>query len=131
MKEIEHVNSYKAAEIKLTYLTKQKPSDRFKIKDSNDAAELFFEIWNMETIEFIEEVKMAEPHAADTDDAIGKLITGSNVTNATENMPRYNGEGCTGNRPSAENVPSIYRFSDNSSEVSFVRIFFIIKSFYV
>ena len=58
MKEIEHVNSYKAAEVKLTYVTKQKPSDRFKIKDSNDAAELFFEIWNMETIEFIEEVKM-------------------------------------------------------------------------
>ena len=58
MKEIEHVKSYKAAEVKLTYVTKQKPSDRFQIKDAKDASELFFEIWNMETIEFIEEVKM-------------------------------------------------------------------------
>lgn len=58
MNEIEHVKSYKAAEIKLTYITKQKPSDRYQIKNSQDAAELFFEVWNMETIEFIEDVKI-------------------------------------------------------------------------
>jgi DNA repair protein RadC len=59
MKEIETDKLFKAAEVKLTYVTKQKPSERIKISDSQDASELFFEIWDWSTIEHVEEVKIA------------------------------------------------------------------------
>jgi DNA repair protein RadC len=51
-------NMYKAAEVKLTYITKVKASNRIQIKNAEDAASLFFKIWDMETIEHVEEVKM-------------------------------------------------------------------------
>jgi DNA repair protein RadC len=51
-------NMYKAAEVKLTYITKVKASNRIQIKNAEDAALLFFKIWDMETIEHVEVVKM-------------------------------------------------------------------------
>ena len=51
-------NMYKAAEVKLTYITKVKASNRIQIKKAEDAASLFFKIWDMETIEHVEKVKM-------------------------------------------------------------------------
>ncbi len=51
-------NMYKAAEVKLTYITKVKASNRIQIKNAEDAASLFFKIWDMETIEHVEVVKM-------------------------------------------------------------------------
>ena len=49
---------YKAAEVKLTYESKVKASERYKIKNAEDAAQLFFEVWDWSTIEHVEEVKM-------------------------------------------------------------------------
>lgn len=49
---------WKAAEVKLSYKTKIRSSDRVQIKNVEDAAKVFFEAWNWETIEFLEEVKV-------------------------------------------------------------------------
>ena len=49
---------YKAAEVKLTYKSKVKASERIQIKNAGEAAELLFQTWDMTTIEHIEEVKM-------------------------------------------------------------------------
>ena len=50
---------YKAAEVKLTYITKVKASHRIPIKTAEDAACLFFTWFGIgPTIEHIEEVKM-------------------------------------------------------------------------
>jgi DNA repair protein RadC len=51
-------NQYKAAEVKLTYISRVKASERIQIKNAEDAARLFFQDWDMSTIEHIEEVKM-------------------------------------------------------------------------
>jgi DNA repair protein RadC len=51
-------NMYKAAEVKLTYIIKTPASERIQIKNSEDAACLFFMVWDMSTIEHIKEVKM-------------------------------------------------------------------------
>ena len=58
MKEVDFTKMYKAAEVKLTYVTKIKASHRIPIKNAEDAACLFFMVWDMTTIEHIEEVKM-------------------------------------------------------------------------
>ncbi len=58
MKDNNDDNLYKAAEVKLTYITKVKASHRIQIKNAEDAASLFFKIWDMTTIEHVEEVKM-------------------------------------------------------------------------
>ena len=58
MKDNNDDNLYKAAEVKLTYITKVKASNRIQIKNVEDAASLFFKIWDMATIEHVEEVKM-------------------------------------------------------------------------
>jgi DNA repair protein RadC len=49
---------YKAAEVKLTYESKVKASERYKIKCAEDAAKLLFRVWDMTTIEHVEEVKL-------------------------------------------------------------------------
>ncbi len=49
---------YKAAEVKLTYKTKVKASERYQIKNAEDAARLLFRTWDMTTIEHVEEVKL-------------------------------------------------------------------------
>ena len=49
---------YKIAEVKLTYLTEIKSSERITIKNSDDAAALFFDAWDFNTIEHSEEVMM-------------------------------------------------------------------------
>ena len=49
---------YKAAEVKLTYKSKVKASERYQIKNAEDAAELLFKVWDMTTIEHVEEVKI-------------------------------------------------------------------------
>ena len=49
---------YKAAEVKLMYLTEVKSSERIRIRNSEDAAAVFFNVWDFQTIEHTEEVKM-------------------------------------------------------------------------
>ena len=49
---------YKAAEVKLTYVTQERASHRIPIKSAEDAACLFFMVWDITIIEHIEEVKM-------------------------------------------------------------------------
>jgi DNA repair protein RadC len=49
---------YKAAEVKLTYKSKMKESERIQIKNAGEAVELLFKTWDMTTIEHVEEVKM-------------------------------------------------------------------------
>jgi len=58
MKEVDFTQMYKAAEVKLTYVTQERASHRIPIKSAEDAACLFFMVWDMSTIEHIEEVKM-------------------------------------------------------------------------
>ena len=58
MKEVDFTKMYKAPEVKLTYITKVKASHRIQIKNAEDAACLFFMVWDMSTIEHVEEVKM-------------------------------------------------------------------------
>lgn len=47
------INCFKLAEIEVKYSTKIKPSDRFKVSTSNDAAEAFREMWS-QTLEYKE-----------------------------------------------------------------------------
>jgi len=58
MKNNNNDRLYKAAEVKLTYETRVKASERYRIKNADDAAELFFKVWDRSTIEHVEEVKM-------------------------------------------------------------------------
>ena len=46
------------AEVSLTYVTKVKPSERPAIKNSHDAHKIFFDSWDIATIEHKETVKM-------------------------------------------------------------------------
>jgi DNA repair protein RadC len=57
-KDVDFTKMYKAAEVKLTYVTKERTSHRIPIKTAEDAACLFFMVWDITTIEHIEEVKM-------------------------------------------------------------------------
>ena len=57
-KDVDFTKMYKASEVKLTYVTKTPASNRIQIKNAEDAACLFFMVWDVGTIEHIEEVKM-------------------------------------------------------------------------
>ena len=57
-KDVDFTKMYKAAEVKLTYVSKERTSHRIPIKSADDAACLFFMVWDITTIEHIEEVKM-------------------------------------------------------------------------
>jgi len=46
------------SEIKLTYLSRVKASDRIKITGSQDAFAIFYNNWDQDTIEHIEEFKL-------------------------------------------------------------------------
>jgi DNA repair protein RadC len=48
----------RVAEVRLTYKTKVKPSDRIQIKQSKDAYNVFMEKWNPDTLEYVEEFKV-------------------------------------------------------------------------
>lgn len=48
----------RVAEVRLTYKTKVKPSDRIQIKQSKDAYNIFMERWNQNTLEYVEEFKV-------------------------------------------------------------------------
>lgn len=48
----------KLAEVRLTYKTKVKPSDRIQINKSIDAYHIFIDRWNKDTLEHIEEFKI-------------------------------------------------------------------------
>ncbi len=58
MKDNSNDKLYKAAEVKLTYKSRVKASERYRIKNVEDAAELFFKVWDRSTIEHVEEVKL-------------------------------------------------------------------------
>jgi hypothetical protein len=53
MKENSNDKLYKAAEVKLTYKSRVKASERYRIKSAEDAAELFFRVWDRSTIEHV------------------------------------------------------------------------------
>ena len=67
---------YKAAEIKLTYITKVKAAHRIHIKNSEDAACLFFMVWDWSIIEHLEEVKMIMLNRADRVLGVAHLTKG-------------------------------------------------------
>lgn len=46
------------SEVKLVYRTKVKASERFQVKTSKDAFEIFWESWDPDSIEHIEEFKL-------------------------------------------------------------------------
>lgn len=48
----------KIAEVKLSYITNFKASDRIQVTSSHDSYKLFRESWDKETIEFYEEFKL-------------------------------------------------------------------------
>lgn len=48
----------KVAEVRLTYKSKVKPSDRLQVKQSKDAYDIFIERWNLNTLEYVEEFKV-------------------------------------------------------------------------
>lgn len=52
------MNQNKVAEVRLTYKSKVKPSDRLQVKQSKDAYDIFFSRWNLDTIEHVEEFKI-------------------------------------------------------------------------
>ena len=56
--EISITSETKVSEVELRYRTEVKPGDRAQIKSSRDAYDLFFDSWNKNTIEFIEEFKV-------------------------------------------------------------------------
>ena len=58
MKDNSNEKLYKAAEVKLTYKSRVKASERYRIKNAEDAANLFFKVWDRSTIEHVEEVKL-------------------------------------------------------------------------
>lgn len=49
---------YKVAEIKIIYKTKVKPSERVQIMNSFDAYNVFINLWDKDTIEYVEEFKI-------------------------------------------------------------------------
>lgn len=58
MKENDNVIELKASEVKLTYNSKIKASDRICIRNAEDAAELFYNYWDFDKIEHVEEMKL-------------------------------------------------------------------------
>lgn len=46
------------SEVRLVYRTKVKASERFQVKTSKDAFDIFLEAWDLDTIEHVEEVKL-------------------------------------------------------------------------
>ena len=77
MKEME--KSFKASEVKLVYKNKVKVADRFKIKGPEDAAHIFFEIWNFEIMDFLEEAKILLLNRAHHVLGIVNLCTGGSI----------------------------------------------------
>ena len=51
-------NIIQISEVKLTYQSKVKSSDRIKVNQSQDAFNVFYEHWDLDTIEHIEEFKI-------------------------------------------------------------------------
>jgi DNA repair protein RadC len=51
-------NFLQVAEVKLTYITKVKPSDRLLVTTSRDAQKILFESWDLSNIEHVETCKM-------------------------------------------------------------------------
>jgi DNA repair protein RadC len=51
-------NIIQISEVKLTYQSKVKSSDRIKVNDSQDAFNVFYDHWDLDTIEHIEEFKI-------------------------------------------------------------------------
>jgi DNA repair protein RadC len=52
------INFLNVAEVKLTYTTKVKPSDRLSVTTSRDAQKILFESWDLSNIEHVETCKM-------------------------------------------------------------------------
>ena len=51
-------NFLQVAEVKLTYITKVKPSDRLSVTTSMDAQKILFESWDLSNIEHVETCKI-------------------------------------------------------------------------
>jgi len=48
----------KVSEVKLIYKNHSKPSERIRIEGPQDALDVFWRAWDLETIEHIEEMKI-------------------------------------------------------------------------
>lgn len=78
MKTINSITSEtKVSEVELRYRTEVKPGDRAQIKSSKDAYKLFFDSWNKNTLEFIEEFKVMLLNRANRVLGIASLSKGS------------------------------------------------------
>ena len=75
--EIIITSEIKVSEVELKYRTKVKSADRAQIKSSKDAYNLFFDSWNKNTIEFIEEFKVMLLNRANRVLGIASLSKGS------------------------------------------------------
>lgn len=56
--EIKITDTQAVSEVRLIYRTRVNPKDRVKIASSRDAYQLFFDSWNKNTIEYVEEFKI-------------------------------------------------------------------------
>jgi DNA repair protein RadC len=74
------------AEICLSYKSKTKACDRFKISGSKDAYTLFMKNWDRDMIEFIEEAKMLIVNRANQ--SLGEIKLSSGGTTATVVDPK-------------------------------------------
>jgi len=70
---------FNASEVKLVYKNKVKAADRFKIRGPEDAAEIFFNVWDFEIIDHIEEVKILLLNRAHHVLGIVNLSSGGNT----------------------------------------------------
>jgi len=70
---------FNASEVKLVYKNKVKAADRFKIKGPEDAAEIFFNVWDFEILDHIEEVKILLLNRAHHVLGIVNLSSGGNT----------------------------------------------------
>ena len=75
--EISITSETKVSEVELRYRTEVKPGDRAQIKSSKDAYDLFFDSWNKNTIEFIEEFKVMLLNRANRVHGIASISKGS------------------------------------------------------
>lgn len=74
----------RVAEVRLIYKTKVKPSDRIQIKQSIDAYNIFMEMWNRDTVEYVEEFKVILLNRSNKVLGIAPISTGGTSGTVTD-----------------------------------------------
>ena len=75
----------KISEVKLTYRSKVKASDRIKINGAQDAARILYEYWDKDSIEHVEEFKILLLNRANMVLGIASLFKGGVVGTVIDN----------------------------------------------